>query len=308
MKHFVSLLLFNLLCLVGFSQSNIRLNNYWENTYYINPASINSEYQFMASGAARKQWIGFPGAPATEFITFTSRFYTNKTQETQVGQIGLKVFHDKIGYSTQINISPSFSYSLRMFNDWRVNLGVAYKIQSMTYDLSMSIPEIKPDPALGTIETKWGGHNADLGAELVGNRFLAGLASQNLMSLFSNDNSFQTNSTYLYGMYRNDVDNFFNLLLGACAIKNENIYQGEFNISGILTSKNLPVFQLGVFYRTTREIGFLFGVDFSSSVRLACSYDYHIGDISHSSFGTPEILLIWKFGKLENCDCKGIFR
>jgi hypothetical protein len=128
------------------------------------------------------------------------------------------------------------------------------------------------------------------------------------MSLFSNDNSFQSNSTFLYGMYRNDVDNFFNLMLGACVIKNENLYQGEFNVSGILTSKNLPVFQLGVFYRTTKEIGFLFGVDFSNSVRLACSYDYHIGDISHNSFGTPEILLIWKFGKLENCDCKGIFR
>ncbi len=111
----------------GFAQSNIRLNNYWENTCYINPASIYSEYQFVASGAARKQWLGSPGAPVTEYFTFAGRFYTSRTQETQFGQLGLKAYHDKIGYTTFINLSPSFSYSLRMANDWRLNLGVAYK-------------------------------------------------------------------------------------------------------------------------------------------------------------------------------------
>ena len=309
MKNFVAFLFFNLLCLLGFSQSNIRLNNFWENTYYINPASIYSEYQFVASGAARKQWIGFPGAPVSEYITFVSRFYTNKTQETQVGQIGLKAYHDKIGYTTILNLSPSFSYSLRMVNDWRLNFGAAYKIQNIKYDLSMSkTEEPGPDPVMSTIETKWGGHNADLGIEVIGPSFIIGAAGQNLMSAFDYGNSLQSNSNFLYGIYRREIDSFFNLLLGACAIKNENLYQGEFNVSGVLKSKGIPVFQLGAFYRTKKEFGALFGIDLSPAVRLAGSYDYHVGDISHNSFGTPEILLIWKFGKLENCDCAGLFK
>ena len=262
----------------------------------------------MASGAARKQWIGFPGAPSTEYFTFASRFYTTKTQETQVGQIGIKVYHDKIGYTTFLNISPSFSYSLRMYNDWRINFGVAYKIQNISYDFSMANTEEERDPTLDGIETKWGGNNADFGIEFISNYVVLGVSSQNLMSLFNSENNLQTNTNFLYGMYKKEIDSFLSLLLGICAIKNENIYQGEINVSGVVRTKNLPVFQLGFFYRTTKEIGALFGVDLSKTVRLAVSYDYHVGDISHSSFGTPEILLLWKFGKLENCDCESLFK
>ena len=308
MKYFLTILVFNLFITLGFSQSNIRLNNYWENTYYINPASINSAYQFMTSGAARKQWIGFPGAPSTEYFTFVSRFYTNKTQETQIGQIGIKIYHDKIGYTTFLNISPSFSYSVRMYNDWRINFGVAYKIQNISYDFSHAITEKNADPVLDVIETNWGGNNADLGIEFISNYLVLGISSQNLMSLFNSENNLQTNTNFLYGMYKKEIDSFFNLMLGICAINNQNIYQGEFNVSGIIHSKKLPVFQLGMFYRTDKELGALFGLDLSKALRLAISYDYHIGDISYSSFGTPEVLLIWKFGKLENCDCETLFK
>jgi len=308
MKNNVSLILFNLLCLIGFSQSNIRLNNYWDNTYYINPASIYSEYQFVASGAARKQWIGFPGAPETEYLTFAARIYTNTAQSNQIGQIGLKVYHDKIGYTEFLNISPSYSFSFRLNTNWLMNLGAAYKIQSTTYDLTKATIESGGDPVITGIETKWSDHNADLGVEFVGNSLLFGAAIQNLMSLFINENSLQTNSNLLYGMYRREIDKSFNLLLGICAIQNENLLQGEFNVSGILKAKKLPVIQLGVLYRTKKEIGALLGVDLNKSVRLAISYDYHIGDISNGSFGTPEILLVWKFGKINDCECEDLFK
>lgn len=309
MKNFTFLILLNLLYLAGFSQSNIRLNNYWENTYYINPASIYSQYQFVASGAARKQWVGFPGAPETEHLTFAARLYTNGTQNDQIGQIGLKVYHDLIGYTEFINISPSYSFSFRLNTKWLMNLGAAYKIQNISFDFSKATFESEEqDHLITTKETKWSGHNADIGVEFVGNSLLFGAAIQNLMSPFLKDKSLQTNSNFFYGMYRGEIDNYFNLILGVCAINNKNLYQGEFTVSGVIKTKKLPVFQLGAFYRTKKEIGALMGIDFNEQVRLAFSYDFHVGDISHRSYGTPEVLLIWKFGKIKDCECEDLFK
>jgi type IX secretion system PorP/SprF family membrane protein len=292
----------------GHSQSNIRLNNYWENTYYINPASISSEYQFVASGAGRKQWLGFPGAPDTEFITFAARLFTNKLQQNQVGQIGIKIYRDNIGFTSLLNVSPSFSYSVPLYNESRLNFGFAYKIQSLYYDMTKSNPEIINDPVTNAIEASWSGHNIDAGIEYVGYSVLIGLASQNMISIINSDEYIQTNTNFLYGMYRQKIDHLFGFLLGASLINNKNLYQAELNASGMLSSRDLPDIQLGFLYRTRKEIGALFGINLSNTVRLAFSYDYHVGDISRSSFGTPEILLIWKFGILKNCECQDLFK
>ena len=315
MKKIASIFLFFALSLVGLSQSNIRINNYWENTYYINPASIYSEYQFVASAAARKQWIGFPGAPETEYLSFAARVFTNKTQNNQVGQFGLKAYHDIIGYTEFINMSPSFSFSVRLNTKWLMNFGAAYKIQSISYDKSkitlQSDDYFSPqsDPLVDALNDRRIEHNADIGIEFVGNSRLVGASIQNLMSLFNKDtSSLQTNSNFLYGIYRLEIDDYFNVLFGASAIKNNNVYQGEFNVSGILKVGKLPVMQLGVFYRTIKETGVLFGIDLPGTVRLAFSYDFHVGDISHSSFGTPEVLLVWKFGIIKDCECEDLFK
>ena len=291
---------------MGFSQSNIRLNNYWENTYYINPASIYSEYKFIASVAGRKQWIEFPGAPNTEYILAAARINTQKN--IQVGQIGIKAFRDEIGYTKLINISTSYSYSIRLKKNLLMNLGIAFSFQQVSYDMTQSKLETIGDPVIGMIENQKS-NNADLGVEFIGKSILIGAASQNLGSLFTSENKLQTNSSFLYVMHRERIENSFYIQSGICAIKNEKLNQLELNVSGFLNPKNIPnIFQLGVFYRTRNEFGVLLGIDLNESVRLACSYDYNVSGISHNSIGTSELMLIWKFGKLPDCKCRELYK
>lgn len=314
MRYFVFLILFTFLCLVGLPQSNIRLNNYWENTFYINPGSIHTEYQFVASGAARKQWMGFPGAPDTEYITFTAQTY--KRNNDPIVQLGLKAYHDNIGYTSLINIAPSVSKTIRISNAVLFNFGIAYKIQNISYDMSRAKFEIfDDDPLKYKFESKWMEHNADVGIEFVGTNWLFGAVGQNLVTLFSNDEYMQTNTNFIYLMYKTESDGLFNWLFGACFINNENLYQGEFKVSGLYSSNKFTNVELGGFFRTKKEFGVLFGIDLSEAVRFACCYDYNVSDISHSSFGTPEIMLVWKFGKLPphkriiKCsDCRELFK
>ena len=294
--------------LIAFSQSNIRINNYWENTYYINPASMISEYQYVASLAAREQWISFPGAPQTEYFTFTSKLYTNKTHSTQIGQLGIKIFHDKIGYTNLFHLSPSYSYSVRLNMKWLLNLGAAYKIRSTSYDLSKATTQNVGDPVLNTTQTNWSNHNADIGFEIISYSMLIGFSSQNFLSLFIDADNYQTNANFLYAIFKTELDETFNLLSGVSFINNHNLFQTEIKLSLVTSSRHFPNFEVGAFYRTTKEFGVLFGVDIVNNLRLAFSYDYNVSGIIHSSYGTPEALLIWKLGKIRNCECEDLFR
>lgn len=299
--------LFTLISLPGVAQSNIRLNNYWENTYYINPASIYSEYKLVASVAAREQWIRFPGAPRTGYFSLAYRIFTNKTQATQIGQVGIKFFYDKIGFTSTQNISASCSYSLRVNYNQRLNMGFAGKFQNYSYDMSESNSEIIIDPATYAIETKWSRLNLDFGIEYIGRSFLVGASGQNIISAFYDKDKLQTNTNFVYGLFQTDWARDFDLRFGVCGINNKNIYQGEINMSLVSKVKNHN-YLLGISYRTNEELGVLWGIDLSRAIRLACCYEYHVGGINNESSGTPEVMLVWKMNKLRNCDCKDTFK
>nr|HQG67912.1 type IX secretion system membrane protein PorP/SprF [Paludibacteraceae bacterium] len=113
-----------------FGQSNIRVNNYWENTYYINPASIHDQYNGEISMAARNQWINFPGSPTTFFghgTVFLSDFHT---------QIGMKAMADKIGYTNTYDLAFSYAYQLTLNPTWNLSMGLTVNYQGLNYDLS----------------------------------------------------------------------------------------------------------------------------------------------------------------------------
>lgn len=314
MKNVLFILLFDLLCLAGFSQSSLRLNDYWENTYYINPSSINSPYQYTASTATRLQWRGFSGAPVTGFLTTTVRPYPHG--HVQVGQFGLKVFYDEIGYTKLTNISISYAYSVKLKKALLLNLGAAGNFQSLDYDMSKSNLETIGDPAIYNTKNDQWDFNPDMGMELIGKKFLIGASSQNVFSLLIKENKAQTNTNFLYAMFRLRTSNTLNFQYGICGIQNVDLSQVELKISTIFNrSNNGDLFKVGMAYRTRKEVAFSVGMDLSqlaknlgNSCWLSCRYDYNFSNIRQSSFGTPEILLIWKYGMLFECKCQELFK
>ena len=120
----------NLMSLLVVAQSDIRLNNYWVNPQYINPASIYDKYQAVFSMAARKQWFGFPGAPTTYFAsatTYLEKFHT---------QLGLIVLQDQIGYTSTSNIGLTYGYAIPFQRNWELHLGLGMNYQNLSYDQS----------------------------------------------------------------------------------------------------------------------------------------------------------------------------
>jgi len=296
MKKTVCFLILNVLILSMIAQSNIRLNNYWDKTYFINPASINDLSLAEFNMAVRKQWVGFPGAPSTLFATATTYLEDLHTQ------FGLKVVQDKIGYTNTTAIDLSYAYSMQLQSDWQLHLGLAVCYQNLSYDMSSVIFPTADDPTVYERLLNENNFNSHLGAELTNHFWKFGASSQNIFSLFSNINKQFPNINTLYGMYRQNSHDYVNMGYGVSGIQYGNLYQMEFNLTSYfrITPKT-DAFQVGLFYRTWNEMGAIFGIDLTKAFHLSYSYDFNVGGISRSSVGTQEVILTYKLPKEWKC-------
>ena len=275
------------------AQYNIRLNNYWDNPFYINSASIDEDYNAKFSIAARKQWIGFPGAPSTLFATATTYLPEIQTQ------FGLKVFADNIGYSTISNLSLSYAHNVYLNRSWELNLGIAASIQFLTYDRSEVSTLNVDDPALYENLLNESNYNCDLGFQFKNKSWRIGGSSQNLFSAFFKENTIQTNTNMIYAMYRKKTDQTINLQYGVSVIQYANILQMEFNITSFFRFYDQPdLFQVGLLYRTRSEMGLILGYKISDSMHLSYSYDFNVSGISQSSVGSHELIIAYNLNKI----------
>jgi len=302
MKKAFFLLILNLLSLLLVAQSDIRLNNYWVNSQYINPATVYDKYQAVFSMAARKQWAGFPGAPQTFFASGTTYLENYHTQ------LGLVVVQDQIGYTSTTTVDLTYAYAIAFQHDWQLHLGLGGNIQSLNYDLSKVNLFDGSDPAVFDRLKSEMNFNADIGVEVTNKSFKIGVASQNIFSIFSSVNSHQVNTNFLYGRYRELSNNMINMGYGICGIQYSNLYQAEINVTSYFKIPNRSgltdqsdLFDLGLFYRSRSEAGLIFGFDISEAIHLSYSYDYHFGGISLRSYGTNEIMLTYNLTREPIC-------
>ncbi len=302
MKKYILLIIINFGCLLSIAQSNIRLNNYWGNTQYINPSSVYDKYAAVFSMAARKQWIDFPGAPTTFFAsasTYLENFHT---------QLGLILYQDKIGYTSTSSADLTYAYALTLKREWQLHMGLGMNFQSLNYDISQVNLSNDFDPTAYQSLKSENHFNADVGLELSSPYFKFGVASQNVFSIFTPDNQLQTNTNFVYFKARQYSNDVLNIGIGACGIQYANIYQLELNLtsyfkmamhSGLVDKPDL--FDVGIFYRTMSEAGLIFGFNLSESIHLSYSYDNHFGGISNSSYGTNELIITFNLIKQPVC-------
>jgi type IX secretion system PorP/SprF family membrane protein len=279
------------------SQSNVRLNNFWDNLYSINPAYITNMYLGSIDMATRRQWLGFSGAPTTNMITGTLIFDKLNTQ------FGAKFYEDVIGYTHTSSASLSYAYAVNLNDDWRLHLGVAASFQSLWYDIDKIKADILSDPALYEKLVRTNHYNADLGAEIASRSLRIGISGQNIFSMFRKSNQDIASSNFIYATYRNFSDySQIDLGGGIYGVKNMDLYQ--MGISGTAyfkTPDQDDLFQLGVFYRTPNEMGAIAGLNLSKSLYLSYSYDFNVSGISRSSAGSHELMLILRLNKHEEC-------
>lgn len=271
------------------AQINPETAFYWENPYFISPASVNLDYKAYFSLAARKQWASFPGTPATFWATGALYWEDYRTQA------GMKVMKDKIGYINTFDISLSYTYTLRLTWNSFLNLGIAGAYQSQSVDREKVEIENPDDPVLGSERmrglTEW---NAHVGAEYVYDKKLTvGIAGQNLFSFFKEEPHIWGGVNYAYARFRTrSVERSYDMEYGVCLKQ----YEDDFQVDGMATlylnrDRREEMFQLSLYGRSVGEIGVLVGVKLVSELKFLCAYDYNFKTLKESAKGSFEVMV-----------------
>ncbi|RXR19014.1 type IX secretion system membrane protein PorP/SprF [Flavobacterium amnicola] len=112
-----------------FGQNDAKLSIFNYNTLIYNPAFAGSNYGPDVTGIYSTQWMGFEGAPETQFLSAHTMF-NNKN----VG-IGLSFLNDKAGPIKQQNIEGNVSYFLEVNRKVTISVGIKAGIRNFNADL-----------------------------------------------------------------------------------------------------------------------------------------------------------------------------
>lgn len=286
---------------------------YWENPYYVSPASVNLDYQGYFSLAARKQWAGLKGSPATFFATGALFWEDYRTQA------GIKILKDKIGYINTFDFSLSYTYSLRLAWNSFLNLGIAGAWQTQNVDRAEVTTENPDDPIYASERFKglkeW---NTHLGIEYVYDRCLiVGVSSQNLMSFLRDEPYIWAGVNYAYARFRTrslargfDAGHYrtrsfarsYDMEYGVCLKQ----YEDDFQVDGMLTlyiNRNTQEekFQFSLFGRSVGEVGILAGFKLVSDLKFLCTYDYNFKAVSDNAYGSFEVMVTYPLHRSHTC-------
>jgi len=280
----------------GYSQSHIRLNNFWNNGFSLNPAAINDSYRNSITVATRKQWLNFPGAPTDIYAAGTMYL------EDYYTQLGLKVLTERKGFTQATDINLAYAYALSLSNDLVINMGASGSYQNFAYDRNM----------ISTFDDEYNAliyenllfknsFNASLGIEIAYNALKLGYCNQNVFSIFKSDNQLNFNTNLLYLFYKQQSVNPVNVGLGASAFQYVDFFQVELNGSVFYKrDAESNELQLGIFYRTPLELGVIAGIDFGK-LKISYSFNYNMGQVINHSLGTHEIMFTYNFKPSRHC-------
>lgn len=302
LKVCIFILFFNGICE---AQSNIQLNNFWDNTNYINPAAINETSFIDLSVAYRKDLFGLPGSASTSFGVFS--IYNEK----QRYQFGLKLISDHFNYLLATNATLTYSYSVILSPNTHLQLGAGLTLRNQSYDIE-NVKLSNPNDMFAYNNLKNStDFDSDIGFQLYTRNYVIGLSGQNIFSLFNyqNDN-LKFNSNYLYFNYKDDIRSNFNIGYGVCynfnyyRKSNMGIGQLQINVNGYFKPHPLSnVFQIGIYYRTWRDLGGIIGFDIDKNLQLVYSVDFPVNSLIRSSVGTHELMLKYKIPSKNECRC-----
>lgn len=112
------------------AQQDPHYTQYMYNTMSINPAYAGSKGHFSITALARSQWVGFPGAPETQTISF------DKPLGYSGLGLGVNIINDKLGPASEIYFDGNISYTIRTSEEGNLAFGLRLGGRSLNLDWS----------------------------------------------------------------------------------------------------------------------------------------------------------------------------
>lgn len=282
------------------AQQDPQYTQYMYNTQVVNPAYVGNRDAFSIGGLYRTQWVGLDGAPDTATLTL----------DTPVGSLdnmglGLSIVHDRIGPSTESNITIDYSYSVTTGERSELSFGLKAGVDLLDVDFSkLNIDDGGDVFDNGNIDNRV---QPQIGAGVYFNtdNFYVGLSVPNFLTSKHFDESTiddLNNGSAFDGDFSPAERLHYFLIAGYVFDLSENLkfkpatlvkavsgspLQWDVSANFLLYDK----LTLGAAYRWSAAFSGMVGFQASEGVFIGFGYDYQTTDLETYSDGSYELML-----------------
>ncbi|MFW5762481.1 MAG: type IX secretion system membrane protein PorP/SprF [Cyclobacteriaceae bacterium] len=285
MKVFL-IIIFFLINIKSYSQSNGLISHYMFNPLIINPAYAGFDQALTLNALAKIQWAQVEGSPRTQIFSL-------HTPVEEKVSLGLILANDQMGPLNQKGIFASYAYRIPLQEGF-ISMGL--QAGTTIYDLQEeNINLLDPqDPVFTTNLHNLVVPNFGSGFLYSSKNFYLGVAIPQLFRISAEENisySLQRQNVLLHGSYSfalsNDLQVNPNTLINL-----RNGHPAEINLGvNFLIRK---VLWTGILYRNLNTFTFLAKIHVNPQLNLGYAYDYHSGEIRSMAHGSHEFLISYQ--------------
>lgn len=281
-----------LLCFKSNAQQLPQFTHYMFNRLVINPAYAGADGPLSLTLANRSQWLGVDGAPTTQTFTAHSMFKNKKNG------LGLSLINDKIGVHKNLTALGHYAYHIEVRKDWHLSTGLTAGINHKQSDY-LSLPVANDPNRFEDISTSF----LVLGAGLYfkSPRLEIGISAPEIFSSgLSTSNGSNLNKThyFFFSQYSHRISSSLSLV-PSILVKYLHNLPLSYDLNLNTTIKN--VLTIGLSYRKSESIDFLFKLQLLPQLAIAYTYDYPIGNTPTNS-GSHEVMVNYVFKFRQNTD------
>jgi len=256
------------------AQADISMPTHWNNRANYNPAAIARVDYFYLFSNIRQQWVGVEGAPTTLNLQASEYIHDLKSA------FGFSLVADNVGVTQALN--PMLTYAYRIVYDrYRFfSMGLSAGVFTRSVSGSKFESETINDPSI-YCDTEWTIRpDANIGFEYQTLHFIYSLSSTHLLSIGKSDSLFlNTNHRYASAIYKSTVPYLFNYNVGLQIVNRQNLVVIEGNAclrfkhrTGLVSGPR-EIFELGLTYRSSRQMSLLFGLNLTRDMKIGYVYN-----------------------------------
>lgn len=278
------------LCAVG--QQDAQLSMYLRNPLQFNSAHAGSNGLLRSTLIHRAQWVGWEGAPRTQWISAHAPVLRNRIG---VGFTGLT---DRSGARGHREFMTHVAYHFpKPIKGFRLSTGMSMGVQSNWFDFS-GLQAYDPGDPIQAAPYREAAFNAGFGAMAFKDEYYVGFSVPHLLEQamgFQGSGPVQRRHFYLtagYVMRVNSVIDF----RASSLIKKVGGAPMTMDLGGEVWMDDFV--SLGAMLRWREGIGFQASYRHDASWRFYYALDIPLNGLMNRNFGSHEIGLTWDFGPM----------
>jgi type IX secretion system PorP/SprF family membrane protein len=281
-------LVFVFFSVASFAQQDAQFTQYMYNTVNINPAYAGSRGNLSIFGLYRTQWVGMEGAPETNSFSINA-----PTGNEKVG-IGLSFINDKIGPTSENNISADFSYSITVSENAKLSFGIKGSANLFKLDPNKLTPEDEGDPEFQDFGNKFS-PNIGAGVYWHTDKAYVGFSIPN----FIETNRYNSDDTaiykekinyYLIAGYVFNLDNY-EMIKFKPALLTKMVEGSPLQVDASANFLFNDKFTVGLAYRLSASVSAMAGFQISDGLFIGYGYDHETTQLAKYNSGSHEIFL-----------------